>query len=93
MREQKANQVSEKDLNNMNYRSGYGGKKSRQCPFSGKEGGEIDYKDIKTLQKYVTERGRIIPRRITGLNAKPQRDMSKAIKRARFLSLLPYVVK
>ena len=51
----------------------------------------IDYKDVDLLRKFVTERGKILPRRITGLTAKQQRDLTSAIKRARALALLPYV--
>lgn len=51
----------------------------------------IDYKDVDLLRKFITERGKILPRRITGLTAKQQRDLTTAIKRARILSLLPYV--
>ncbi|NET35199.1 MAG: 30S ribosomal protein S18 [Cyanothece sp. SIO1E1] len=53
----------------------------------------IDYKDVDLLRKFVTERGKILPRRITGLTAKQQRDLTKSIKRARTLALLPYVNK
>ncbi|CAN5769688.1 30S ribosomal protein S18 [soil metagenome] len=52
---------------------------------------KIDYKDVDLLRKYVTERGKILPRRISGLTAKQQRDLTKAIKRARIVALLPYV--
>lgn len=51
----------------------------------------IDYKDVDLLRKFVTERGKILPRRITGLTAKQQRDLTTAIKRARILALLPFV--
>jgi small subunit ribosomal protein S18 len=51
----------------------------------------IDYKDIDLLRKFVTERGKILPRRITGLTAKQQRDLTLAIKRARILALLPFI--
>ncbi|MCG8368406.1 MAG: 30S ribosomal protein S18 [Pseudanabaenales cyanobacterium] len=51
----------------------------------------IDYKDVDLLRKFITERGKILPRRITGLTAKQQRDLTSAIKRARALALLPYV--
>lgn len=51
----------------------------------------IDYKDVDLLRKFITERGKILPRRITGLTAKQQRDMTTAIKRARTLALLPYI--
>lgn len=57
------------------------------------EGGakDIDYKDIRFLSRFVTERGRILPRRITGLSAQQQRKVTKAIKRARQMSLLPFI--
>ncbi len=54
-------------------------------------GQPIDYKDVDLLRKYITERGKILPRRITGFTAKQQRDLTKSIKRARQLALLPYV--
>ena len=58
---------------------------------SGKENNEIDYKDVAKLKKYVSERGKILPRRITGNCAKHQRALTVAIKRARHISLMPYV--
>ncbi len=51
----------------------------------------IDYKDVDLLRKFITERGKILPRRITGLTAKQQRDLTVAIKRARILALLPFI--
>ena len=65
----------------------------RSCPFTGPSGIEIDYKDVKTLSRFVTERGRIMPRRITHVNAKAQRSLSTAIKRSRYIALMPYVTK
>ncbi|MEM9568651.1 MAG: 30S ribosomal protein S18 [Synechococcus sp.] len=56
-----------------------------------KPGDPIDYKDTELLKKFITERGKILPRRITGLTAKQQRDMTVAIKRARTLALLPFL--
>ncbi|MGB3512195.1 MAG: 30S ribosomal protein S18 [Microcoleaceae cyanobacterium] len=56
-----------------------------------KPGDPIDYKDVELLKKFVTERGKILPRRITGLTSKQQRDLTKSIKRARLVALLPYV--
>lgn len=53
----------------------------------------IDYKDVELLRKFITERGKILPRRITGLTAKQQRDLTTAVKRARLLALLPFVNK
>lgn len=60
------------------------------CRFSAEGVVEIDYKDISTLKNYITESGKIVPSRITGTSAKYQRQLSTAIKRARFLALLPY---
>lgn len=60
------------------------------CRFSAEGVKEIDYKDIETLKGYVTETGKIVPSRITGTKARYQRQLATAIKRARFLSLLPY---
>ena len=63
------------------------------CPFSKPGSPEIDYKDIKLLNRYITEKGKIIPSRITGVSRKKQKELSKAIKRARFLSLISYTDK
>ncbi|MBI3772711.1 MAG: 30S ribosomal protein S18 [Gammaproteobacteria bacterium] len=60
------------------------------CRFTAEGVKEIDYKDIGTLRQYITETGKIVPSRITGTNARYQRQLSTAIKRARFLALLPY---
>lgn len=65
----------------------------RSCPFSGPNAIPVDYKDIRTLSRFITERGRIMPRRITYTTAKAQRHLAVAIKRARFLALMPYLVK
>ena len=60
------------------------------CRFTAEGVTEIDYKDIATLKNYITESGKIVPSRITGTSAKYQRQLSSAIKRARFLALLRY---
>ena len=60
------------------------------CKFTAEGITEIDYKDLDTLKAYITETGKIVPSRITGTKAKYQRQLSTAIKRARFLALLPY---
>lgn len=60
------------------------------CRFSAEGVKEIDYKDIATLKNYVTETGKIVPSRITGTKARYQRQLATAIKRARYLALLPY---
>jgi small subunit ribosomal protein S18 len=51
----------------------------------------IDYKDIELLRRFITERGKLLPRRITGLTARQQRNLAEAVKRARLLALLPYI--
>jgi len=61
------------------------------CRFTQNKIKYIDYKDVKMLQKYATEQGKIIPKRITGTSSKYQRELSIAIKRARHMALLPYV--
>jgi small subunit ribosomal protein S18 len=68
-------------------------RRRKSCPFSGSDSPSIDYKDIKLLQRYISERGKIVPSRITAVSNKKQREMANAIKRARFLALLPYAVK
>lgn len=68
-------------------------RRRKSCPFSGSDAPAIDYKDVKLLQRYISERGKIVPSRITAVSAKKQRELSRAIKRARFLALLPYAVK
>ena len=68
-------------------------RRRKSCPFLGDNAPKIDYKDTKLLQRYVSERGKIVPSRITAVSAKKQRELAKAKKRARFLALLPYAVK
>ncbi len=68
-------------------------RRRKSCPFSGNNAPNIDYKDIRLLQGFVSERGKIVPSRITAVSAKKQRELSQAIKRARHLGLLPYLVK
>jgi small subunit ribosomal protein S18 len=68
-------------------------RRRKTCPFSGEGAPKIDYKDVKLLQRFISERGKIVPSRITAVSAKKQRELAQAIKRARFLGLLPYVVK
>ena len=63
--------------------------KKRLSPI--KPGDSIDYKDVDLLKKFITERGKILPRRLTGLTAKQQRDLTNAVKRARIVALLPFV--
>ncbi len=68
-------------------------RRRKTCPFSGENAPRIDYKDVKLLQRYVSERGKIVPSRITAVSSKKQRELARAIKRARFMALLPYLVK
>ncbi len=82
-------------------RSGGGGggqrrpffRRKKTCPFSGANAPRIDYKDVKLLQRFISERGKIVPSRITAVSSGKQRLLAQAIKRARFMALLPYVVK
>lgn len=67
-------------------------RRRKSSPFSGNDAAKIDYKDVKLLQRFVSERGKIVPRRITAVTAKEQRALAQAIKRARLLALLPFVV-
>ncbi|MEZ5925069.1 MAG: 30S ribosomal protein S18 [Hyphomicrobiaceae bacterium] len=68
-------------------------RRRKTCPFSGDKAPKIDYKDVRLIQRFVSERGKIVPSRITAVSAKKQRELAQAIKRARFLGLLPYVLK
>ena len=68
-------------------------RRRKTCPFSGANAPKIDYKDVKLLSRYVSERGKIVPSRITAVSAGKQRELAQAIKRARFLGLLPYVIR
>lgn len=68
-------------------------KKRKRCPFTAAGIQEIDYKDINTLFKFITERGKILPRRITGVSAAHQKSLVSAIKRARHMALLPFVAE
>ena len=65
-------------------------RRRRFCRFTAEGVKEIDYKDLYTLKQYITETGKIVPSRITGTSARYQRQLSTAIKRARYLALLPY---
>src|ERR687883_7135 len=67
-------------------------RRRKSCPFSGPNAPKIDYKDVKLLQRFISERGKIVPSRITAVSTKRQRELAQAIKRARFLGLLPYSV-
>jgi small subunit ribosomal protein S18 len=67
-------------------------RRRKSCPFSGPNAPKIDYKDVRLLSRFLSERGKIVPSRITAVSAKRQRELANAIKRARFLALLPYVV-
>jgi small subunit ribosomal protein S18 len=68
-------------------------RRRKSCPFSGPNAPKIDYKDTRLLQRFISERGKIVPSRITAVSTKKQRELSRAIKRARFLGLLPYMVQ
>ncbi len=66
-------------------------RRSKSCPFSGANAPEIDWKDVKTLSRYVSERGKMVPSRITNVSPKKQRKLAQAIKRARYMAMMPYL--
>lgn len=79
-------------------RGGGGGRRPffrrrKSCPFASPTAPKIDYKDVKLLSRFISERGKIVPSRITAVSTKKQRLLAQAIKRARFLGFLPYVLK
>ena len=68
-------------------------RRRKSCPFSGPKALPIDWKDTRTLSRFISERGKMMPSRITAVSTKKQRELAMAIKRARFMALLPYVRK
>ncbi|MEO6395252.1 MAG: 30S ribosomal protein S18 [Devosia sp.] len=67
-------------------------RRRKTCPFTGPNAPKIDYKDVRLLQRYVSERGKIVPSRISAVSSLKQRILAQAIKRARFLGIMPYAV-
>lgn len=67
-------------------------RRRKSCPFLLSGAPKIDYKDTRLLSRYISERGKIVPSRITSVCLKKQRELARAIRRARFLGLLPYVI-
>tara|TARA_B100000575_G_scaffold290158_1_gene293276 strand:- start:985 stop:1260 length:276 start_codon:yes stop_codon:yes gene_type:complete len=88
MKKNRKRSSSRDDSNNSPFEN-----KKRFCPFSQLNSPIIDYKDIKLISRYISEKGKIVPSRITGVSRKKQKELAKAIKRARFLSLLSYTNK
>ncbi len=68
-------------------------RRQKSCPFSGPNAPKIDYKDVKLLSRFISERGKIVPRRITAVSSKKQRVLAQAIKRARNQALIPFLIK
>ena len=68
-------------------------RRRKSCPFSGKNAPKIDYKDVRLLQGFMSERGKIVPSRITAVSGNNQRELAQAIKRSRQIGLLPSIVK
>ncbi len=66
-------------------------KRKKSCPFSGPNAPKIDWKDVKMLGRFVSERGKMTPSRITNVSQKKQRELAQAVKRARYMALMPYV--
>ena len=74
-------------------RNGGGMRRKKVCQFCADKNATIDYKDVETLKKFITERGKLLPRRVTGTCSIHQRDITTAVKRARIAALLPYVAE
>ena len=89
---QKGARASQSALESRERGSG-GRRKKKECPFAKAGIKEIDYKDVETLCKFITDRGKIIPRRISGVSAQNQKKLALAIKRARHVALLPFVAR
>lgn len=68
-------------------------RRRKSCPLSGTNAPKIDYKDVKLLTRFISERGKMLPSRITSVSARKQRELARAIKRARNLALLAFVVQ
>ncbi len=68
-------------------------RRRKSCPFAGPNAPKIDYKDVKLLSRFTSERGKIVPSRITAVSAKKQRVLARAIKKSRFLALMPFLIK
>ena len=68
-------------------------RRKKSCPLTGTNAPKIDYKDVKLLSRFISERGKILPSRITSVSHKKQRELAAAIKRARNIALLPFVTK
>lgn len=68
-------------------------RRQKSCPFSGPNAPKIDYKDVRLLQRFLSERGKIVPSRITAVSTKSQRELARAVKRARNIALLPFVIR
>jgi small subunit ribosomal protein S18 len=68
-------------------------RRKKSCPFSGPSAPMIDFRDVRLLQRFLTERGKIVPSRISAVSAKKQRLLAQAIKRARHIGLLPYIIR
>lgn len=87
-----AAEINENDAPATGGRRPYNRRRGKSCPYSGKSAPKIDYKDVKMMTRAVSERGKIIPSRISSASQKKQRELAKHVKRARFLALIPYVV-
>ncbi|MDF2822478.1 MAG: ribosomal protein [Clostridiales bacterium] len=90
-RDSKSYNRDDKDGNSMKRRGG-GRRRKKVCIFCTEDKSTIDYKDVNKLKRYVSERGKILPRRITGNCAKHQRALTVAIKRSRHIALMPYTL-
>lgn len=68
-------------------------RRRKTCPFSGENAPKIDWKDVRLLGRFISERGKMMPSRITAVSQKKQRELAQAIKRARYMALMPYVAQ
>lgn len=75
----------------MNRKKSNSSRRRKRCPFTVAGVKDIDYKDVDTLTQFITEKGKVLPRRITGVSARHQKKLCAAIKRARHMALLPFV--
>ena len=92
MTKKKKNQGRQIQIQQIPLRGSFGGKQ-KACPLSGENAPKIDYKDKRLLLRYLSEQGKIMPSRITAVSFKKQRKLAQAVKRARYIALLPYVMK
>ena len=93
MMQQQAQPFEKRRQNNATGENSFAPKKRKECPFTATKTQAIDFKDLETLKQFITERGKILPRRITGVSHYYQNKLKQAIKRARHMALIPFVAE